>query len=417
VSTSVQLGRALRAGGEIGLGAAGAAAAACSLYLAGLAGAALARRRPAQHAAVRPAPGRLAVVVPAHDEAGQIAGCVASLRRDAYPDGCVEVVVVADNCSDDTAAVAEAAGARVLVRDDPDVRGKGHALRFAFDRLLAEQPPPDAVAVVDADAEADAGFLAALTAPYRRGADVVQGESLLRGDGSPATELRAAAFLLVNRTKPAGRAALGLPCDLTGTGMLFAREVLAENPWDAYTSAEDLEYSIRLRLAGIETAYARDAVVRSPAAPNARAAEQQRLRWEGGKLHVARARIPELVARGLAERRTSLLEAALGLAVPPLGLLAGAAAIGCAAAAGLVATGLADTWVLVVWATALGAIPVFVLVGLHAADAPASAYRALAAAPVFVARKLQRLPRLLAFSADTWVRTERAGEADAPERG
>jgi len=203
VSTSVHLSRTLRAGGELGLGAAGVAAAACSLYLAGLAGAALARRRPAQRPVVRPAPERLVVVVPAHDEAGQIADCVASLRRDAYPDGRVEVVVVADNCSDDTAAVAEAAGARVLHRDDPSLRGKGHALRFAFDRLLAEQPPPDAIAVVDADAEADAGFLAALTAPYRHGADVVQGESLLRGDGSPATELRAAAFLLVNRTRPA----------------------------------------------------------------------------------------------------------------------------------------------------------------------------------------------------------------------
>jgi cellulose synthase/poly-beta-1,6-N-acetylglucosamine synthase-like glycosyltransferase len=351
------------------------------------------------------------VVVPAHDEAEQIAACVASLRRDAYPEGRVEVVVVADNCSDDTAAVAEAAGARVLVRDDPSLRGKGHALRFAFDRLLAEQPPPDAVAVVDADAEADPGFLRALTAPYRRGADAVQGESLLRGDGSAASELRAAAFLLVNRARPAGRAALGLPCDLTGTGMLFARATLAANPWDAYTSAEDLEYSIRLRLAGTDTAYARDAVVRSPAAPNARAAEAQRLRWEGGKLHVARARIPELVRRGLAERRPSLLEAAFALAVPPLGLLAGGAAAGCGAALVLVATGLADGAVLVVWATALGAIPVFVLVGLRAAEAPAEAYRALATAPLFVVRKLRALPRLLAFSADTWVRTERAGEA------
>jgi Glycosyltransferase like family 2 len=411
VSTPLEAKGALRAGTGLALGAAGAAAATCSLYLAGLAGAALARRRPAQRPAVRPAPERLVVVVPAHDEAGQIADCVASLRRDPYPDGRVEVVVVADNCSDDTAAAAEAAGARVLVRDDPSLRGKGHALRFAFDRLLAEQPPPDAVAVVDADAEADPGFLIALTAPYRRGAEAVQGESLLRGDGSAATELRAAAFLLVNRTRPAGRAALGLPCDLTGTGMLFAREVLAANPWDAYTSAEDLEYSIRLRLAGTDTAYARDAVVRSPAAPNARAAEAQRLRWEGGKLHVARARIPELVRRGLAERRPELLEAALALAVPPLGLLAGAAALGCGTAGVLVAAGLADGAVLAVWATALGAIPVFVLVGLRAADAPPAAYRALATAPVFVARKLRRLPGLVRFSADTWVRTERAGEA------
>ncbi len=63
---------------------------------------------------------------------------------------------------DDTAAIAAAAGARVLVRDAPDARGKGQALRWAMDLLLAEDAPLDAFVVVDADTEADPDFLASL---------------------------------------------------------------------------------------------------------------------------------------------------------------------------------------------------------------------------------------------------------------
>ena len=318
-------------------------------------------------------------------------------------------MVVADNCRDDTAG-SRRRRARASSCATTRARGKGHALRWAS-TAPAEPAAAGRRRRRRRRRQGRQRFLSALIAPYRHGADAVQGESLLRGDGSPASRLRAAAFLLVNRTRPAGRAVLGLPCDLTGTGMLFARDALAANPWDAYTSAEDLEYSIRLRLAGTDTAYAREAVVRSPAAPNARAAKAQRLRWEGGKLHVARARIPELVRRG----PPSAGRPARGRARPRRAAARPArrrAAVGCGAAAALVAAGLADRVVLVVWATALGAIPVFVVVGLRAADAPRlAAYRALATAPVFVARKLQRLPRLLAFSADTWVRTERAGEA------
>src|SRR5581483_6965365 len=98
---------------------------------------------------------RLCVVVPAHDEEVSIARCVASLTAQSYPTELYEVVVVADNCRDDTAARAGAAGATVLERHDQSARGKGHALRFGFDHVLRADPAPDAVVVVDADSVAD----------------------------------------------------------------------------------------------------------------------------------------------------------------------------------------------------------------------------------------------------------------------
>jgi hypothetical protein len=350
---------------------------------------------------------RVAVLVPAHDEEALIARCVRSLREQSYPSELYDVVVIADNCTDDTVAIAGSAGANVLVRTDPTARGKGHALRWAIDQVLAQEPAFDAIAVVDADSVAAPDFLEALVDPLERGAQAAQGESLLSDDGTQAAALRAAAFLLVNRVRPAGRAVLGFPTTLAGNGMLFGRALLHAYPWDAFSSAEDVEYTIRLRLAGIGPAFAGGAILHSPTAPTAEAATTQQLRWEGGKAHVARTQIPRLVGAALRLRKPALLEAAYELAVPPLGLLAAAAGLGTAAAAILVATGVAPLWALAPWLAALVAIPVYVLVGLRAACAPRSAYRSLASAPMLVLRKAVGAHRLFTFRADTWVRTQR----------
>ncbi|HEY7147924.1 MAG TPA: glycosyltransferase family 2 protein [Gaiellaceae bacterium] len=339
-------------------------------------------------------------LIPAHDEEGTIAHCVQAFEEQTYPRERYRIVVVADNCTDATAAVAARAGAEVLVRDEPDARGKGRALRWAMDRLLARDEPPDAVVVVDADTTPDPDLLTALVARFEDGAQAVQGESLIVGDGSAQQELRAAAFLLVNRARPTGRAMLGLAPDLAGNGMLFARGLLEEHPWSAFSSTEDLEYGLELRAAGVDPVFARGAIVRSPAAPHGRAAEAQQMRWEGGKLHLARTHVPRLLARGH-------VDAAIELAIPPLGYLA-------AAAGGLTVLGAAlawldglESWAVAPAAAALATIPVYVLVGLAAAKAPRSAYAALAHAPGFVVRKALRAHRLLRFRPDSWIRTER----------
>jgi len=373
-----------------------------------LAIAAFSHRRPARANQGRQP--RLVVVVPAHDERELIARCVTSLRSQTYPAELYDVIVVADNCTDATASLAAAAGAEVLVRTDPDVRGKGHALRWAFDRILARTSAPDAIVVVDADSEADPAFLAAIVDRLESGARAAQGESLLAPDGSPQSALRAAAFLLVNRTRPSGRSALGAGVTLAGNGMAFAREVLVEHPWEAFTSAEDLEYTLRLRLHEVRVEFAAGAILRSPTAPNPRAAAEQQLRWEGGKLHLARTWVPKLAAAAVRERRPALLEAAFELAVPPLGLLAAVAGAAAAAGGALVLAGALPLWPVLPWLIALAAIPLYVLIGLRAARAPAWAYRSIAHAPLYVLTKLLRVHRALRFRGDTRLRTERASE-------
>jgi len=196
--------------------------------------------------------------------------------------------------------------------------------------------------------------------------------------------------------------------------MLFAREVLLTHPWTAFTSAEDLEYSLILSTAGIKVSFAGDALLTAPPAPSAAAAATQQLRWQGGKVHLARKWIPRLIKQALSRRRVSLLAVAFDLATPPLALLAAAVLLGTAVAGAVVSTDLVSAWALVPWRVALGAIPSSVMLGLRAERAPAASYKALVRAPLYIGTMALRARHIIAFRGDTWVRTERRSPADIP---
>src|SRR5579859_2149969 len=203
-------------GVALGLGLLGMLAAVTPVYLVILASASFAKAGPAARPIRLP---RLVVLVPAHDESDFIARCVRSIRNQSYPADRYKVVVIADNCTDSTAALASAAGADVMVRTDTKQRGKGQALRWALDRLLAAPDAPEAVVVVDADSIADKELLVQLAASYAAGNESVQADDLLRSDvPSLRAELEAIALLLRNQVRFAGRAALGMPAALCGNG-------------------------------------------------------------------------------------------------------------------------------------------------------------------------------------------------------
>jgi exopolysaccharide biosynthesis WecB/TagA/CpsF family protein len=389
-----------------------------SLYLLALALASAAGRHPSSRADSPRS--RLAVIVPAHDEERLVGRCVESLLTQSYPPRLYRVVVIADNCSDSTEAVARSAGAEVMVRVDPDARGKGHALRWAMDRLLEAPHPPDAIVVVDADSVADHDLLRGLEMELTLGRSVVQADYtvLLNDESGPGNQLIAAGFLLFHRVRFSGRARLGMAANLVGNGMLLSRHVLETHPWSAFTGVEDLEYSVDLCLAGIRPHYAPAAMVSGPG-PATRAGEtSQRLRWEGGRFHVVRTRLWTLIRAAATRRDRGLLDAAIDLATPPLGLLCIATTFGVLLVAASTATGIVPAWALMSWVVALLALPAYVVIGLLAARAPASVWRAVLGAPLYLAWKLVTYVRLArGFDPTRWDRSDRAGEAHQQERG
>lgn len=378
-----------------------------TLYLAVLALAAPGPRRP--HSP-RQALARLAILVPAHNEEALVARCVESLLAQRYPPHLRRVVVIADNCTDGTADRARRAGAEVLLRDD-SARGKGQALRWAIERLLAEPFPPDAIGVVDADSVADADLLAYL-ADGLEVSPAVQGLYLVLPEpSSRRSRLVAIAFQLFHRVRLGGRARLGLPSAMVGNGMLFASDLLRRHPWDAFSGVEDLEYTLQLRLAGVRPVFAPDALVFGPVASGVADTLDQRRRWEGGRLHAVRVWLPRLISASIRRRDPDLLDAVIDLAVPPLSLLVAGVVAGLAVAAAAVGFGTASPWSAAGWAAAFLLIGTFVVVGVLRAGLPASEILLLAQAPAFLLLKLVAYARIArGFDPSEWARSRRKGE-------
>jgi hypothetical protein len=382
-------------------------------YLVLLAVAALVAR--AARRRQRPVPGkqarrRLAVIIPAHNEAATLPATLAGLAALDYPRARYEVVVVADNCDDDTAAVAAARGARVLVRTDPTRRGKGRALAFAFAALL-EEARHDAFVLLDADTRPAPDFLTRIDAALRRGARVVQAQcAVANANESWRTALMTADMALVYHLRPAGRNALGASAEIQGP-VALTPGVLRQIPWETTSVAEDREYHLRLVLRGLRSIFVPEAVVYTLMEPTMAAARQQELRWEGGRLGLARRYLgPLLVAawRGTPARRWTCIDTVLDLTVPPFSLLAAGTAAMTALHALAFALGRGPGVLAALWAALLVSQTLYVFAGCALARVPPRAYAALFLyGPLFAVAKVGCFIALARGGARGWVPTVR----------
>lgn len=382
------------------------------LSLLVLLAAAACSRRPAPAAA---APLLLAVIVPAHNEELVLAQTLASLKAQSYPAECFEIVVVADNCTDSTAAIARAHGAMVLERTHAQERGKGYALNHAVRHLLAQPTAADGFVIIDADTQAAPDFLTQMSARIAqdtdpRGYGAWQGRyGVLNARDGWRAALMTAAFDLVNHVKPLGRDTLALSAGLKGNGMAFTRAVAEQLPWPGGSLTEDLDYGLELaRRFGLRVQYVPEARVQAQMPATAGQAASQRSRWERGRFGLVRGRALPLLGEAIRRRSLLLLDAAWDLLTPPLAELAALLLL----LAGLTALGASahllphpKLW-LSAAASGLMGLCVYVLCGLRVAGAGADAYAALARAPFYALWKFALL--LTRKSGSEWVRTERA---------
>ncbi|HEX4211165.1 MAG TPA: glycosyltransferase family 2 protein, partial [Candidatus Binataceae bacterium] len=273
---------------------------------------------------------KLAVVIPAHDEAENIAAAVTSVAGCEIQPLIVRfaIVVIADNCTDDTAKIALNAGARVIERTDETLRGKGYALQYGFDRLGGEGF--NAFLIVDADTVVEPNLLIEIIGPLESGAGVQTRYGVLNPEASIRTRLMNTALMAVNVLRPRGRDRLGLSAGILGNGFALTSATLAAVPYDAHSVVEDLEYSLRIVRSGHRIAFADGTTVRGIMPAAGRGVETQRTRWEGGRLRMILQNVPRL-AQEILTGKPALIEPLLDLLLLPLAfhviLLIAAAAI------------------------------------------------------------------------------------------
>jgi cellulose synthase/poly-beta-1,6-N-acetylglucosamine synthase-like glycosyltransferase len=275
-------------------------------------------RRETTHAEARRAAPRVAVLVPAHDESSHVLPTIACVKAQLGPRD--RLLVVADNCGDDTAALARAAGAEVVERFDTRLRGKGYALAFGVDHLRAD--PPDVVLVIDADCVVSDGAVAVVAHDCQRSRRPVQMLDLMEAPAGAGTRLRVLEFAMVmkNLVRPLGSFRLGGACHLMGTGMALPWALASEAHLATGHVAEDMKLGIELTKAGHAPRFLVGARVTSAFVADSGVARVQKTRWEHGHLATLREELPGLLRAAFVRRDRALGVLAMDLMIPPVAL-------------------------------------------------------------------------------------------------
>jgi cellulose synthase/poly-beta-1,6-N-acetylglucosamine synthase-like glycosyltransferase len=263
---------------------------------------------------------RVAVLVPAHNESNDLLPTLADIIGQLRPSD--RLLVVADNCNDDTAVLARAAGAEVVERQEATRLGKGYALDWGLRHLCSD--PPEFVIMVDADCRLEVNAIDRLVEACAQTIRPVQALYLMRApEPSPINhQVAEFAWRVKNWVRPLGLNALGLPCQLVGTGMAFPWAVLAAADLASGWIVEDLKLGLDLASAGHPPLFCPSAIVTSGFASSIKGAGIQRKRWEQGHIATILKLAPRLLVDAVVSRRWAVMALTLDLVVPPLTLLA-----------------------------------------------------------------------------------------------
>ncbi len=351
---------------------------------------------------------RFLVLIPAHNEEVGIASTLESLRKLNYASERYKVLVIADRCTDGTAAVAKCWNASCFERFDGQP-GKGAALAWGIQEAKNAQMVFDAVAIVDADTLADRNLLSAFNVEFQAGRQVQQGYNYISNPwASPFTRIMAVTGVLRNGRYYAGKTAIGLQGMLTGTGMCLGAGVLERYGWSAFSVGEDWEFSVELLLEGEKIYFNPLAKTFAKESQNLKQASHQRLRWASGRYAVMGSKVWALIRQGIRTSSFSLIDSAVTLVAPNY-----------SSQASLALLCLVGSWVNAgdpfwgcsfYWAAALfAAIAGYFVLGIFSTEAPGKALAGLVLVPVFLPWRLTiELLGMLGYGRRHWGRKSRA---------
>jgi cellulose synthase/poly-beta-1,6-N-acetylglucosamine synthase-like glycosyltransferase len=258
---------------------------------------------------------KLAILIPAHNEEKNIKRCVESIKKckTTYK---YDIYVIADNCNDNTAIYAKEANANVMERENDIEKGKGYALKYAFD--LLEKYDYEAYIIVDADTVVKENFIEVMGDNFSNGEEAIQCTYLVNEpEKSKRTKFMNLALMSMNAFRPLGREKLNLSVGILGNGFGLSKKLLSKVPYNANSIAEDLEFHLKIVRKGERVKFTKQTQVLADFPVSEEGNETQRARWEGGRFYLQRKFGPKLL-KDILKGEISLIEPFLELMTLPL---------------------------------------------------------------------------------------------------
>ena len=229
---------------------------------------------------------RYAVLISARNEANVIGNLINCLHEQTYPSELVDIWLVADNCTDNTAEVARNMGCHVIERFNKEQVGKGYALTYLLDRMneSGASDPYDAFFVFDADNKLDKHYLEEMNKGFQAGFKILTSyRNSVNLSDNWVSSGSALWFIRESRFVSASRMWLGNSCHVGGTGFMFSQEIMRRNNgWKFHLLTEDLEFTMDSVLHGDRIGYCGTAILYDEQPVTFAQSWRQRLRWSKG---------------------------------------------------------------------------------------------------------------------------------------
>ena len=269
-----------------------------------------------------------AVIVAAHNEEQVIGPLVDNLKMLNYPNSLYDIFVIADNCTDNTATIAQKNGALVFERTNHEQKGKGFAMEWMFSKLFKLEKKYDAVAIFDADNLVHPNFLLEMNSKLCKGDKVIQGYLDAKNPHDTwVSGTFAIAFWVTNHIWHLAKSNIGLSSVLGGTGMCISTDILEEFGWGATCLTEDMEFTMKVLAKGVRTTWAHDAIVYDEKPLTFMQSWRQRKRWAQGHFDIAQRYIPKMIKEGIKQKDIRIIDAVIHLLQPHFLLISTASVI------------------------------------------------------------------------------------------
>lgn len=229
---------------------------------------------------------KFAVVISARNESAVIGQLIHSIKVQNYPSELIDVFVIADNCTDNTADVAREAGATVFPRFNSEQVGKGYALDYGFNVILSQYADRgyEAYFVFDADNVLDVNYFREMNKTFDNGA--VASTSYRNSKNYDSNWISAGYavwFLREAKFLNQARLTLNTSCAISGTGFFISAKVIERNGgWKWHLLTEDIEFSANSILEGERISYTPTAILYDEQPITFRDSWNQRFRWAKG---------------------------------------------------------------------------------------------------------------------------------------